>query len=104
MLMSTIGSEEGSGGVLPMEVDDDAMFQKEQVKVGKTDMGQVGTHTCSAVLAPYVARPHPLVSLWSMQHMHCRRGLLYLTYNSQASSHNMSDASSLRMVTVLMCS
>ena len=36
------GSEEGSGGVLPMEVDDDAMFQKKQVKVGKADMGQVG--------------------------------------------------------------
>ena len=64
------GSEEGSGGVLPMEVDDDAMFQKKQVKIGKADMGQVGTpsiilhlvsssslvaHSCSVVLAPHVA-------------------------------------------------
>lgn len=109
------GSEEGSGGVLPMEVDDDAMFQKKQVKVGKADMGQVaipssnqtkyipvslgliGVHTCLAMLAPHIAHPRPLVFLWSMQHMPCRRGLLCLAYNNQASPHNMLDASSLRV-------
>ena len=35
------GSGEGSGGVLPVEVDDDAMFQKKQPKASKTDAAQV---------------------------------------------------------------
>ena len=35
------GSGEGSGGVLPMEVDDDAMFQKKQPKASKADAAQV---------------------------------------------------------------
>ncbi|KAL0034147.1 hypothetical protein WJX77_000222 [Trebouxia sp. C0004] len=34
------GSGEGSGGVLPMEVDDDAMFQKKQPKASKADAAQ----------------------------------------------------------------
>ncbi len=35
------GSGEGSGGVLPMEVDDDTMFQKKQPKASKADAAQV---------------------------------------------------------------
>lgn len=44
------GSGEGSGGALPMEVDDDAMFQKKQPKASKADAAQVRPQPCFPVL------------------------------------------------------
>ncbi len=53
------GSGEGSGGVLPMEVDDDTMFQKKQPKASKADAAQV--------------RPQPYLCVRIASVVYCRQ-------------------------------
>ena len=56
-----MGSGEGSGGVLPMEVDDDAMFQKKQPKASKADAEQV--------------RPQPYFGVHMASLLYCKHTL-----------------------------
>ena len=87
------GSGEGSGGVLPMEVDDDAMFQKKQPKASKADAEQVrpqpyfGVHIASLLYCKHTLEEN----LTSLCQLSARASGLFISCTwsvSQSVSHS----------------